>query len=81
MKPYFFLTFFLMVSNSVLDARRATASIGEEPSFTRPRASQGCTLTLEVCASRFAFPDPELVQNPTFEPSTGTTHTGVAIGV
>jgi hypothetical protein len=38
-------------------------------------------VTRSVWASRFAFPDPELVQNPKEPPSSGTIHTGELTGV
>ena len=51
---------------------------GDVPSLGFPRASLGWTMTREVCASRLALPEPELVQNPYVPSLRVTTHVGVA---
>ena len=62
--PYFSSTFVVIVASSSPVTSSAVAAIGSVPSVTRPRESDGWTITFEVCASRFALPDPELVQEP-----------------
>ena len=61
--------------------KTAVASVGAVPAFTRPRESDGCTMTFDVCASRLALPDPDEVQNPILPSSIAAAHTGVVIGV
>lgn len=81
MKPYFATTLVLIVSSFAPVTTLAVAETGEVPSLVRPRPLQGCTVTVSVCARRFALPDPELVQNPILTSSKATTHTGVATGL